>query len=184
MVSIVIPTIRSEKIPDLLRSIKENTSVEHEVLWEIDTEHIGAPKMVKQLVGRTKYDWVVFLGDDTLLEANCIDNALNLAVKYNLWLVGFNDGHGQKATHWIANKRLLDRLENREFFFTGYIHNFCDDELRIITESLGKYAWCEDAKIIHSHPAFGTVPMDDTYKIQTDRTAWEHDEKLFYQRNS
>ena len=131
MISIIIPTIRPQNIPKLLENIKATTHITHEIIYQVDYELIGAPKMVKSLVDQTKFDWVVFLGDDTLLMDKCIDNALEMALERDLWLVGFNDGHGQKATHWIANKKLLDHLENREFFYTGYIHNFCDDELRI-----------------------------------------------------
>lgn len=184
MISIIIPTIRPDKIPNLLKNIEENTSVKYEVIWEIDTARIGTPYMVKKLVNNAKHDWIVFLGDDTLLEKDCIDNALKMAQDHDLWLVGFNDGHGQKATHWLANKRLLHHLENREFFYTGYIHNFCDDELSLRTQMLGKYKWCKDAKIIHNHPAFGKVPMDDSYKVQTGRENWRHDEELFNKRNN
>jgi len=183
MISIIIPTIRPENIPELLRSIDENTSVLHEVIWEEDTERIGAPKMVKRLVDKAQYDFVVFLGDDTLLEKGCIDYALKAALEHDKWLVGFNDGHGRKATHWLAHKNLLAYLDNHEFFYTGYIHNFCDDELRIRSEKLNKYIWCEEAKIIHNHPAFGAVPMDETYITQTSRPNWKHDEQLFKQRN-
>lgn len=184
MISIIIPTIRPHKKFELLNSIQEDIFQDenYEVVSEIDTARIGAPQMVKRLTDRAVGEWVVFLGDDTLLERNCITHAYKMAVEGNLWLVGFNDGHGQKATHWIANKKLLDHLENREFFYTGYIHNFCDDELRVRATRLGKYAWCEDARIIHSHPAFGTATMDDTYKIQLDPVAWEHDANLYKER--
>lgn len=156
----------------------------HEVIWEEDTERIGAPKMVKKLVEKAQYDFIVFLGDDTLLEKDCIDNAFLVALKNDLWLVGFNDGHGQKATHWLANKKLLSSLQNQEFFYTGYIHNFCDDELRIRADKIAKYVWCATARIKHNHPAFGTAPMDDSYKTQTDITNWYHDEDLFNRRNN
>lgn len=183
MISIIIPTIRTDKIPYLLESIKGAISLPHEVIWEEDVERIGAPKMVKKLTDRAQFDWIVFLGDDTIPERNCIDIAYKYAIDNNFLLVGFNDHHGQKTTHWIAHKDLLNHLEDHEFFYTGYIHNFCDDELRVRANNLGTYGWCEDAKITHLHPAFGDVPMDDTYKKQTDTKNWKHDEALFIKRN-
>lgn len=183
MISILIPTIRPQNIPKVLEAIEGACSVEHEVIWEEDTERIGAPKMLKRLVEKSKYDWVAFIGDDTLPEAGCFDNALLYAQKNNLSVVGFNDHHGQKGTHWLAHKNLLDHLENREFFYTGYIHNYCDDELRVRAERLGTYGWCEDAKITHDHPAF-TGRVDDTYKKQTDPTNWGLDQGLFALRNN
>lgn len=139
MVSIIIPTIRPQNIPRLLEAIKNAISCPHEVIWEEDKERIGAPKMVKKLTDKTQYDWVVFLGDDTLPHENCIDNALEFAQTRELLLVGFNDQHGQTSTHWLANKKLLTHLENGEFFNTQYIHNYCDDELRFIAEKLDVY---------------------------------------------
>ncbi len=182
MISIIIPTIRPENIPALLKNIEENTSIVHEVIWTEDTERIGTPKMVKKMVDLCTYDWIVFLGDDTLLEKFCIDNAYAMAKSLDLWLVGFNDHDTQRATHWLANKKLLDHLENREFFYTGYIHNFCDDELRVRADALGKYEWCRRARIQHTHPAFTGV-KDPTYQKQQDGGYWIHDEQLFYKRN-
>ena len=183
MISVLIPTIRPQNIPKILEHLKDACSVEHEVIWEEDTERIGAPKMLKKLVERAAYDWVVFIGDDTLPEKNCIDNALKYAQENNLLVVGFNDFHGQKGTHWIAHKKLLDSLENREFFFTGYIHNFCDDELRVRAQKVGAYGWCEDAKIHHNHPHFNPSLADDTYRVQTDSSNWRKDQELFQSRN-
>lgn len=186
MISIIIPTIRPENIPNLIQNIKDNTDVlMYETIWLEDVKRIGAPMMVKKLVEATNpdYQWVVFLGDDTLIEPGAIDKAYKFAIDNNLWLVGLNDGHGQTAAHWLANKQLLKYLENNEFFYTGYIHNFCDQELRVKAEKLTVYGWCEDAKIIHKHPAFGDKPMDDSYKVQTDKENWAYDEALFNLRN-
>lgn len=139
--------------------------------------------MLKRLVDKAKYDWVVFIGDDTLPQKGCIDNAFKYAQENSLLVVGFNDFHGQKGTHWIANKSLLDFLENQEFFYTGYIHNYCDDELRVRAEKIGAYGWCEDAHIVHNHPAFATALLDETYKKQTDQDNWKYDRELFNKRN-
>ncbi len=185
MISIVIPVIRRENIERLIDAVKEAVSVEHEILWEEDTERIGAPKMVKRLVDRTQYEWVVFLGDDTIPEKGSIDAAFRYAKENSLLLVGFNDYHGERATHWIASKKLLDFLENSEFFHTGYIHNFCDDELRMKAENLGVYGWCKEAGLKHNHPAFGynTAVTDHSYDKQTDTKNWDHDQSLFEKRN-
>lgn len=182
MISIIIPTIRPQNIPALLESIEENTSIEHETLWSEDIHGAGTPRMVKSLVKIANHDWIAFLGDDTFPEKYCIDYAFKMALKEDLLLVGFNDHDTGKATHWLANKKLLDYLENREFFYTGYIHNFCDDELRIRAEELGKYKWCEEARIIHNHPTWTGI-HDDSYEKQTNNTNWNHDRDLFLKRN-
>lgn len=183
MISIIIPTIRKENIPNLLEAIKGAISVDHEVLWEEDIEKIGTPKMVKKLTDQAKYEWVVFLGDDTIPEKDSIDIIFKYANDKGLLLVGFNDHHGKKATHWIANKKLLSFLENDEFFFTGYIHNYCDDELRHRAEKLDTYGWCEEARITHNHPYFNSSISNVSYEKQMNKENWNHDKNLFSKRN-
>jgi len=182
MISVVIPVIRPQNIPRLLECLKEAITIDHEILYTEDTERIGAPKMVKKLVDSSKGDWVCFLGDDTLPYPKSIDLAHEFAIKGDYWLVGLNDQHSRKPTHWLASKKLLEKLANQEFFYTGYFHNFCDDELRIKADAMGKYAWCEQAKLDHNHPVFKTAPMDEHYKRVLNQERWEHDKKLFQQR--
>ncbi len=183
MISILIPTIRPQNIPALLEAIKGACTLPYEVIWEEDVERIGAPKMLKKLVENAQYDWVAFIGDDTIPETGCFDNALKHAEETDALLVGLNDHHGQRATHWIAHKSLLDSLENREFFYTGYIHNFCDDELRVRAENLGVYGWCEMARITHNHPFFDPSIPKESYEKQLDSGVWNHDQQLFASRN-
>lgn len=182
MISIIIPTIRPQNIPNLLDVIRKNTELPYEVVWEEDTDRIGCPEMLKKLVEKAKYEWVVFLGDDTLPEKGCIDNAFVQAIRDDLLLVGFNDHDTERATHWLAHKSLLNHLEGREFFHTGYIHNFCDDELRVRTDKMGKYGWCPEARIQHNHPAFTGLP-DPGYEKQRNVKNYEHDRDLFWERN-
>jgi hypothetical protein len=182
MISILIPTIRPENIPLLIETIDKNTDIPHEIIWEEDTHRIGCPKMLKMLVEKAKYEWVVFLGDDTLPGPGCIDNAYEKAIREGLWLVGFNDHDTERATHWLANKALLDHLDGHEFFHTGYLHNFCDDELRVRTDKMGKYGWCYESRIQHEHPAF-TGKEDSTYDEQRDPKNYERDRALFWERN-
>lgn len=182
MISILIPTIRPQNIPNLLATIEKTTNIPHEVIWEEDIKKVGCPVMMKMLVGKSKYDWIVFLGDDTLPEPHCIDIAYEKALKEDLWLVAFNDHDTERATHWLANKKLLNHLEDREFFYTKYIHSFCDDELRVRADKMAKYGWCYEARIQHNHPAFTGIP-DSTYEKQRDVTNYERDRDLFWERN-
>src|SRR5437016_6006863 len=104
MLSILIPTIRTRNIDPLLEALKGAISTAHEIIWEEDVERIGAPKMVKKLFDKSQGDWVCFLGDDTIPEAKSLDHALAYAEQNHLVLVGLNDQHSQKATHWIASR--------------------------------------------------------------------------------
>lgn len=181
-VSIIIPVVRRQNIDKLCEQIRLNAGIhEFEIIWREDVGRIGAPKMVKALTNLAKYDAVCFLGDDTEPQQDFLLYASIILARYGAWLVGLNDMATRKPTHWLASKKLLD--ENGEFFHTGYLHNFCDDELRVRAERIGKYAWSPEAKVKHNHPALGTGEMDDDYKRVLDTERWKHDEALFRERN-
>ena len=158
--SIIIPVIRPQNLEKLIALIKENAGVpesEYEILTEEDTERIGAPKMVKKLTERSKYDLVMFLGDDVLPQPNFLVLALeamdNLPDKWGL--VGLDDMHRDPRaapTHWLAHKKLLEYCG--EFFHTGYIHQYCDNELWLWAMLSGHYIRANEAKVFHDHPGF------------------------------
>ena len=65
-------------MPMLIKMIKENAGIpeyNYEIVSEEDVNRIGAPKMVKKLTERTKYDLVMFLGDDCEPQPNFLLNA-------------------------------------------------------------------------------------------------------------
>lgn len=180
-VSIIIPVVRPQNMPALLEKIKANAGIaDFEVIWQEDKERIGCPKMVKRLADQAKHDAVCFLGDDTDPQPEFLRYACRVMARYGVWLVGMNDTVTRKPTHWLASKKMLDA--DGEFFHTGYLHNFCDDELRIRAERIGKYAWSPEAQVKHNHPAFGTAESDADYERVLDKDNWRHDEELFRKR--
>jgi hypothetical protein len=181
-ISIVIPIIRPQNLPRLFRSLKRYGDIE--ICCEIDEKRIGCPKMVKELVEKSTKEIVVFLADDVVVQEDCLENAYEMMASFDGgWgLVGLNDMQTKNPTHWMAHKKLLPLLDG-EFFHTGYIHCFCDNELQYRCEKAGRYKWCEKAKIKHLHPFFETVKLDDDYKRVYSEDVWKHDEELFKKRN-
>lgn len=183
-ISVLIPTIREGNLPALIENIKTLGGVPEEdleILTLVDGNREGCAATLSKLVAKSKHGVVAFIGDDTLLEKDCLRNAAEYMEKTGAWLVGFNDHHGQKATHWLANKILLEHLPCGEFFYRGYVHN-ADPELQYAAKRLGKYVWCSTACIMHNHPAFGTGKWDDDYKRVATQEVYEKDWKLFKER--
>lgn len=183
MISVIVPTVRPQNIQKIKEAvIAEGMSVEF--LWEEDKEQIGAPKMVKRLTDKTKHDLVCFIGDDTEPQPGFLQKALEMMQAKDAWLVGLNDTVSKKPTHWLASKKLLEHLENNEFFYTGYNHNRCDVELERKARDLGKYVWCEEAIVKHNHPHYKTAPMDQHYERGgMNQEKWAQDIALFKERN-
>jgi GT2 family glycosyltransferase len=156
---------------------QNSDNIKFEIISEEDTGRIGCPKMVKLLVAKTKYDLVMFLGDDTLPQPDFLKNALAaMATLPDGWgLVGLNDQTDRPvATHWLADKRLLPLLDG-EFFHTGYQHCFCDGELRARCEELGRFVFAKNAVVDHDNPIL-------TDGAQYDQEKYKHDRRLFYDR--
>jgi glycosyltransferase involved in cell wall biosynthesis len=183
MISVLVPTVRPQNIPKIQKAV-EAEGLEVEFIWEEDTEHIGCPKMLKRLVEKSNGELICFLGDDTEPQPGFLKNAVMEMLAQGAWLVGFNDEHTKNSSHWLADKRLLDHLENREFFYTGYEHNRCDVELRLKATALGKYIWAKDAIVRHNHPIFNSGVLDEHYErgaLNAEKFA--HDIQLFQERN-
>ncbi len=189
-ISVIIPVIRPEKALALTESIYANAGIPrtcYEIVMEQDHDRIGCPKMVRRLVDRAKYDLVCFLGDDTIMQPDCLKNALDaMATLPDGWgLVGLNDGSGRKMpTHWLATKA-LQQYVGGEFFHTGYTHCFCDRELWDRAEAMGRYVWAENAVVQHDHPMFkGGIPDDPDLKRVYSPKVFEADQRLYWQRKA
>jgi hypothetical protein len=192
--SVLIPVVRPERAKKCIQLAVENSGIFPsmvEVIAEEDTERIGCPKMLKRLVAKARWDYVVFLGDDTEPQENYLINAYQYLQKFEnqIGLVGFNDGvwDGNKdmSTHWLSHKGLLSQLGG-EFFHTGYIHCRCDRELADRARALNRYAWAPEAKLIHWHPLTMNRPdlMDEDYNRVYREWAVQHDIELFDHRKA
>ncbi len=66
-VSLILPTIRRQKAARCIEAaLKYKGLTDIEIVQGFDTDRIGAPKMVKRLVDKSRHDLVMFLGDDTI----------------------------------------------------------------------------------------------------------------------
>lgn len=191
-ISILLPYIRPEGARRCIDAIEENAGIpesQYEIIAEEDRERIGCSSKLKQLVERSKYDSVLFLGDDTIPEKDFLKNALEFRERLpEKWgMVGLNDHylHGHyTATHWLADKRLLTEVLDGEFFHTGYRHCFADNELATRCIAAGKYIFAPTACIDHRNPYTkkDRSLMDNDYKWAYAQENYMHDKWLFEKR--
>lgn len=180
-ISVIIPVIRPQYLERLFGALKRNSKHPIEVIYEVDKDRIGCPKMVKLLVERASHDLIMFLGDDTVPLKGFDTMSVEAMERIGWGLVGLNDMATQNPTHWLAHKKLLEELGG-EFFHTGYKHCFCDNELKLRAEKLGRYVWAEAAKILHFNPVIGRGEFDKDYERVYSKEYWEHDKTLFEKR--
>lgn len=133
-----------------------------------------------------KGDPIVFAADDLRWEPGWLDNALQRLSEFDKeWgLVGFNDGHwGEElSTHYLMSRRFIVEVLGGVVAWEFYGHSFNDAEVNERARAAGRYAWCEEARVYHSHWLFG-----DRAKDATDtRTLGDHAEaeRIFKQRRA
>jgi hypothetical protein len=182
MISVILPTIRPDGRDRCLAALKEHGgSVPYEVITEIDTDGIGCPKMVNRLAARAKYDWILFLADDTVPQAGLLDEIAKHMDRPGM--VGLNDGihdGNDLATHWCCHKDMLE-LTGGEFFHEGYLHTYCDNELSDIAKENGRYVWAEDARIEHRAQVFRGDKDESTKQAYLPNNK-KHDLRLYLTR--
>jgi hypothetical protein len=78
--------------------------------------------------------------------------------------VGFNDGHwGEElSTHYLMSRRFIVEHFGGVIAWDCYRHSFNDREANERARRAGRYAWCEDAHVLHRHWIFGDRPQDAT----------------------
>ena len=185
-VSIIIPIIRPAGAKRCEEAIVKNAGVprdQYEIVSAVDADGVGCPEMVKMLTQKTKYDIVMFLGDDTEPQEDFLKNALR--EMHDLpdgWgVVGLNSG-GNPLAHWMAHKNILEHIEGGNFFSTDYAHCWGDNELRDIADDLGCWVYAEDSIIEHYHPVFDTAEWDDGYEKAYSPENKMHDESTYHRR--
>ena len=177
LVSICIPTLgRPEKLKRLLELIPKTAEYGNfEVLVEHDSfeTRVGVPRLLRRMVEKARGEFIVFLGNDCQPKPGWLRLAME-GMRKNFpqmdGLVGFNDGitDGKENPHWLASKKLLPMLDGA-YFFEGYSHCGCDNELTARCRIAGRYYWAKEAEVYHEHFS-RTGDFDDTYRL-----AWRED---------
>lgn len=99
--------------------------------------------------------------------------------------VGFNDGHRhavkeKNATHFLATRDHLRRVQNGVMAIPVYRHYGFDNEMTERAMAAGEFVWAEDALLRHDHPQWGSREWDETY--QAGKPWRERDRELFFKR--
>jgi len=111
-------------------------------------------------------DHVVLAADDLVFQPGWLDAAKrDLASFPDGWgFVGFNDGHfnGDLSTHYMVSKRLIREAFGGVIAWEHYEHSFNDCEANERAKRAGRYKWCEQAHVAHTHWLFGGRQQDTT----------------------
>ena len=141
--------------------------VEHvDLTVDYSERYRGSSRAWNDALGSSTGEHVVLAADDLEFQAGWLDAALEtLGGFQDGWgLVGFNDGHWgpELSTHYLMSRRFVAEVLGGVVAWDCYRHSFNDREANDRAKLAGRYAWCEDAHVLHRHWIFGDRPQDPT----------------------
>ena len=183
MIYICVPTTRerAERLEVLKESLRKYAGIPY-VLCTYENYREGFIQPIKKILnGLAPHTLVWCIGDDTELTEP--DTLKRLALEfYNRFphfdgIVQPNDGiqEGRIITMPLCTARTMMFGQH-----DGYFLNYADVEFTMIAEAFGKYKYCPDINVQHSHWVNRKAKMDDTYSFAASKD--QEDAKLFQER--
>lgn len=188
MISVLLATTgRPQMAADVIANIADTTiGHEVEVVVASDVEQVkppplgrychvvmdhspdlrGASKAWNDALRLAQGDPLVLAADDLEFQPSWLDAALETLKQFpGGWgFVGLNDGHwgADLSTHYLMSRRLVAEVFGGVVAWECYLHSFQDREANARAHAAGRYAWCEEARIVHRHWLWGERQQDET----------------------
>jgi len=142
------------------------------ICYKLYGEHV-APKLWNDLLITENYDCFCYLSDDIELDKDCLRRGLDCLIEnfpdfdgmVGLKMKNCPPGQAVQAAFGILGKRFTERFLEKQVFCPEY-KKFCiDKELEIFAKSVNRFVFCEEATLVHHHPAFTNTPKDKTHEF-------------------
>jgi glycosyltransferase involved in cell wall biosynthesis len=190
--AIIVPVLgRPQRVKPLLANIRETTpdarvlflpdrddwkerlALDKAGAWYLNCDG-GYAHKIRQGIVHTSEPLVFAAADDLEFQPGWFE-AAGKYLTDGVQIVGVNDllpRARQHATHFLMTREYaeLPTIDGGPGpFFDGYAHWYCDDELIGTARKRGAYAYAEDSRVKHLHPAGGRAEDDDTYRKGRER---------------
>ena len=185
-VAVLIPLMRPHRLADVLRTLAESTTDYLAVVIAtgecatvakelggcllIEDEGGTYPVRINKGFAATKEPYVFLGADDISFRPGWFEAAM-IEMHNVHGVVAINDLHNGAGVHFLVERDYVDTLggtgdgEPGVVLHEGYLHTYCDDELRHVAQSRDRFRFARDAIVEHMHPGAGKAPTDDTYAV-------------------
>jgi glycosyltransferase involved in cell wall biosynthesis len=157
-----------------------------EMVIDYRHEHRGCSQAWNDALALSGGDPVILAADDLEFQPGWLEAALmRLSEFEDGWgLVGFNDGHwgAELSTHYMVSRKMVVDVFGGVIAWQHYHHSFNDREANGRARQAGRYAWCEDAYVLHRHWIFGDRVQDTTDTRKLD--LHPESERIFAEREA
>jgi hypothetical protein len=136
-------------------------------------------------------DFAILLCDDTELYRDCLDQINRCAETLfpdtdgviGLNQVNIKGGEGTSESAMVAvGRKFIERFGDHPLLCPDYQAFGADTELGKYAQSVGKFKFCEDAKLMHYHPSYFPNEMDETHNALRKNGEVHRDNKLYSRR--
>jgi GT2 family glycosyltransferase len=163
-IELVVAVDADEETVRRVATVVNDTHVE--LVVDYSDEYRGSSRAWNDALASSSGEMVVLAADDLEFQAGWLDAALETMAQHpDGWgFVGFNDGHwrDELSTHYLMSRRFVREVLGGVVAWEAYRHSFNDREANARARIAGRYAWCENARVLHRHWIFGDRPQDET----------------------
>jgi hypothetical protein len=161
----------TRQVIEIVAAVDHDPDTHKRLLPLVDTmvysdEYRGCARAWNDALAISTGDPVVLAADDLVFQQGWLEAALaQLAQFEDGWgFVGFNDGHmgAELSTHYMVSRRMIVEAFGGVIAWECYLHSFNDCEANERAKRIGRYAWCEQAHVQHTHWLFGGRAQDTT----------------------
>jgi len=143
------------------------------------------PHRIKKLYGLSDADWFLTGADDIIFHEGWLDEAKKY-MDYS-HVISFQDlcNPHLPGTNFLIRRKYIEEFgatideKPGEIFWTGYTHNYCDNEIVFVATWRRAFYQC-DGIIEHFHPTIQKASWDRMYQIAKD--AEFEDARKFHER--
>jgi hypothetical protein len=190
MTDIFIPTLRTERIENIVKNISETTFIPYRIYFIVekaDFERLRGSSRGEILLNKRSPTYAgainsafeqtdgetFFCGaDDLKFHDHWLEIALEHTNEYGV--VGTNDKlnihvKAQKhATHYLVSRKYIEKyggtIDNSYPVLYEYLHNYCDTEFIQTAIKRHEFKPCLDSIVIHEHWSNEKNKMDSVYE--------------------
>lgn len=179
MLYILIPTTeeRRNRLDKLVDSIHNSTYKEVCICTYENWDGGYVKPLYKMMEGLSPSSLIFFVGDDCVLESDCLQKLMDAYNKLGNGYIYQPDDSIQNG--FLATSPMCDVETMKKYLFKGYIHYYSDNEIAERAAKDGKYVYVKEAKLNHEHPVKG-FSEDETYKHTSQ--AMMHDKEMYLSR--
>lgn len=155
--------------PQELERVREHEKGKQWIVYHLLGNEFLAARFWNAYLASMEADALCYLTDDIQLDYMCLSEGWNHLSLMGLdGVVGFKienalDGQPARAAFGMIGKPFVDRFPNKEVFCPEYSCFYLDEELEMFSSKIGRFIFCEQARLRHSHPDFTGDGPDKTH---------------------